>query len=171
MHAPRKITAHRILQPTALASMTSTIVVFLVRSTLASGLQRYVRHSSTVLWPHEIFAGLWSFHPGAFFHYILGDAADNVKQFWKAMPPRPGMTTRPNWRTHCIPLGLHGDGVPISAVRGPASKTVEALSWTSLLSNGATKFKVYLIWFVFSHLTKRNGFGTTWASFWRKIGG
>ena len=125
MHAPRKITTHRILQPTALASMTSTIVVFLVRSTLASGLQRYVRHSSTVLWPHEIFAGLWSFHPWAFFHYILGDAADNVKHFWKAMPPRPGMTTRPNWRTHCIPWVCTGTGYQSVLLEAPHPKQLK----------------------------------------------
>ena len=57
----------------------------------------------------------------------------------------------------------------MSHVRGMGSKTVDTLCWTSLLSSGMTRTTHYLIWFAFSHLVKKQGFGTTWRSFWRKL--
>ena len=46
--------------------------VFLWRRTMAEGLEQWVRVKTLVLWPHEIFSGLWRFHPIAFFRCIIG---------------------------------------------------------------------------------------------------
>ena len=89
--------------------------------------------------------------------------------FWRVMPPREGMQGRRDWRRRCVPLALHGDGISVANVRGKASKTAETLSWTSLLASTATRLSTFLIWFAFSHLTKKDGFGTTWGSFWTKM--
>ena len=100
--------------------------------------------------------------------------------FWEVpvqMWPRSGgachpgetMQTRAGWRNYCVPLGLHGDGVAVTNVRAKSSKTAETLSWTSLLNSGPTRLSYYLIWFVFAHTAKKEGFGKTWVSFWRKL--
>ena len=159
----------RILKPTELASTTSTVTVYLLRSTLATGVLNWVRMRSTVLWPHELWAALWQFHPGAFRQFILGGDPSNVETFWRSMPRRACMEGRQGCERFCVPIALHGDGVAVAAVRGAAAKTADVISWTSLLASGATRYTTYLVWFVFNHLTKKVGFGTTWASFWRRF--
>ena len=49
-------------------------------------------------------------HRFAFDKDILGANSSNIKAFWKKMPPRPGMESKPHWRERCIPIGFHGDG-------------------------------------------------------------
>ena len=85
------------------------------------------------------------------------------------MPCRSGLQTRVGYQRWCIPLGLHGDGVAISNIRGAGSKVAETLSWTSLLSTAPTRFSSYLIYFCFAHVAKKSGLATTWSSFWRKL--
>ena len=116
-----------------------------------------------------MFAALFTHHPRAFREHILGGGPDTVEAFWRVMAPRVGMERRRDWKRRCIPLGLHGDGISVANVRGKASKTAETLSWTSLLASGATRLTTYLIWFTFSHLTKKEGFGATWGTFWRRM--
>ena len=122
-----------------------------------------------VLWPHEIFAALWKFHPGAFAHYILGGDPKNIREFWKVMPPREGMRDRADWAIKCIPIALHGDGVSITNIRGVASKTIDCISWSSVLGKGKTRLTTFFVFFAFTHLTKKTGIATTWGSFWAKL--
>ena len=136
---------------------------------MRAGVMAWVRSCVSVLWPHELFSALWTFHPGAFITYVLGGAAANVPNFWRNMPPRAGMRTRRNWQRWCVPLALHGDGVAVANVRGTSSKTIDCLSWSSVLGTGPTRYNTFLIWFAFNHLVKKAGFGATWAVFWRKL--
>ena len=59
----------------------------------------------------------------------------------------PGLSARVNWRNRRVPLALHGDGVAVTNIRGVSSKTVEVLSWTSLLGSGKTRLSTF-----FNHL-------------------
>ena len=124
---------------------------------------------TTTIWPHELFAGIFKHHRAAFQKYILGGQHSNIKDFWKIMPPRAGMTRKARWNELCIPLALHGDGVSVSNIRGKASKSVDAISWTSLLASGPSRLTVFLVWFCMAHLTKRTGFAQTWTGFWRRM--
>ena len=159
----------RILKPTKLSSIWSTLGVFLKQKTRTTGLYGYFRSSSHVIWPHELFAGIFKHHPEAFEEHILGGGPNEVRKFWASMPCRAGMESKNNWHTHCIPLSLHGDGISIANIRGKATKTVDCLSWSSLLSSGPTRFTYYLIWFCYSHMAKTSGLATTWGSFWVKL--
>ena len=85
------------------------------------------------------------------------------------MPPREGLQERPDWHHKCVPIALHGDGVSIVNIRGKASKEINCLSWTSLLSQGQTRLTTFLIWFCFKHLEKKVGIGATWPTFWRAL--
>ena len=136
----------RILQSTALATLRASWRVFLLCSTTATGLMGFCMSVTTAIWPHELFSGLFHHHPQAFKTFILGGGPSVVKDFWSQLPPRRGMEQRRQWRELCIPIGGHGDGVAISMVRGKASKTVDSLCWTSLLSSAPTKYSVYYIW-------------------------
>ena len=159
----------RILKPTGFASIAGSVMVFLMRRTLATGLRNWVQTRCMVLWPHEFWAGLWNFHPGAFVKFILGGDPANVRRFWERMPSKPGMEERERWQDQAVPLALHGDGVAVSNIRGVASKTADTLSWSSLLTTGLTRMTHYFIWFTFGHLVKDSGLGQTWRTFWRKL--
>ena len=159
----------RILQPTGLATLTSTISLFLWRRVRQDGFNAFIRTRTSVLWPHELLAAIFEFHPRAFARYILGGGPDRVQEFWRTMPPRRGLGRRPGWQRWCIPLGLHGDGVAVAHTRGKGAKTADTLSWSSLLSSAATRFSSYLIFFVYHHITKNQGLATTWGSLWHKL--
>ena len=58
--------------------------------------------------PFVIFAGFWQHHRKAFEKYILGGGSSVVQDFWKKMPPQPGMSEKQNWQETCVPLALHG---------------------------------------------------------------
>ena len=123
----------------------------------------------TVLWPHELFAGLWTFHRDGFVKWVLGGDAAAVPTFWRTMPQRPGMNSKPGWDQMCVPLALHGDGVAITNIRGSGSKSIDVLSWSSLLSSGKTRFTTFLIYFSFTHLVKKSGLAMSWSTFWRQL--
>ena len=103
----------------------------------------YLRTRTSVIWPHELFAAIYEFHPHAFGKYILGGGPHMVQQFWRTMPCRSGLEAKVGYQRWCIPLGLHGDGVAVSNIRGSGSKVADTLSWTSLLSTAATRLSSY----------------------------
>ena len=136
---------------------------------LASGLFGFYLAKTSAIWPHELFAALFLHHRGAFDKFILGGGAGNVRAFWERMPPRPGMQQKPHWRDRVVPLGLHGDGVSISNIRGKGAKTMDTLSWTSLLSTASSRLSVFLIWMCYSHMQKKTGVTPTWTTFWKRL--
>ena len=159
----------RIIKPTGLASITSSVLLFLWRKTMQAGVEGFLKSRQSVLWPHEMFAALWNFNQTAFFKWILGGNQGKVVEWWQTMPTRQGLRARPGWNRWCVPLGLHGDGVAAANVRGSASKTIDVLSWSSLLSSGPTRFTTYLIYFAFTHTVKKTGLAMTWTAFWKKL--
>ena len=97
-----------------------------------------------MLYPHALFATIYTAHPAEFEKRILGGTADNVPLFWDAMarpPQHPSYATHPmlnhphfDYRTRGVPLSLHGDGVTSIACGKQWARTVEVLSWSSVLA-------------------------------------
>ena len=141
----------------------------MVRQKSGGGLRAFFSTETTAIWPHELFAALYQHHREAFNKYVLGGGPGEIKKFWEKMPPRPGMGTKRRWNEICIPLALHGDGVAVSNIRGKSSKSIDAISWTSLLATGPSKFTVFLVWFCVAHMAKRSGFAQTWPAFWARM--
>ena len=48
------------------------------------------------------------------------------------------MCTRPGWRRSAIPILLHGDAVPVVNVGRTGTKSLDCISWRSLLASGHT---------------------------------
>ena len=132
----------RIMEPIELSTLASPWRVSLRGKRLHGGLFGYYLANTTAIWPHELFAGIFQFHREAFDKYILGGGPQSVRAFWEKLPPRQGMQHKPNWRDRVVPLGLHGDGVSVSNVRGKGAKTMDTLSWTSRLSTAPSKLSV-----------------------------
>ena len=76
--------------------------------------------TQSLLFPHEMFASIYEHYPHAWTQNILPDA-ETLGIFWDSMAAHPQMVghpiaARPDFRSRCIPLGLHGDDVPITGI-------------------------------------------------------
>ncbi len=83
------------------------------------------------LWPHAMFATLFHKYPAAFRERLCGGDPANTEVFWTALEG----TTRyqQHWvkdkvdhKKLCVPLSLHGDGIPIAHAGRAAAQSVEA---------------------------------------------
>ena len=65
-----------------------------------------------------------------------------------------------NYRTQCIPIGLHGDGTPSSGAGKSWSKMIDDWSWFSLLVKEQPKSSMFLIWGMHSCLRDASSLDT-----------
>ncbi len=106
--------------------------------------------------PHEMFASLYHNYPDAWKKYIVPDTA-RLGLFWAAMQHHPQMAGHPllqrdQYDKLAVPLGIHGDGVPVVGIGKGWCRTMTMFSWSSLLAKGPTKEVCYYIWSVFDRL-------------------
>lgn len=104
-----------------------------------------------LLLPHELFHIIYTHHREQFNLRLLGGSESNLRGFWTEMRDHPAYAThpvsaRPDHLEKAIPIALHGDGVAISGVGKSWQKSVDAYSWTSLMSKGPTADVVFLIY-------------------------
>eukprot|EP00973_Karenia_brevis_P084059 11663369-Karenia_brevis.AAC.1 len=102
-----------------------------------------VRASCNIVLPHVFFAHMYKWHNNLFSNKICGGARDNIQAFWTRMAGSKhyetcGIKDRENHKTHCIPISVHGDGIPVTAFGRGYQKSVDIYSWCSLLSIGKT---------------------------------
>eukprot|EP00969_Alexandrium_andersonii_P108757 4798276-Alexandrium_andersonii.AAC.1 len=89
------------------------------------------------------------------------------------------MVGHPSWEGHplasrgswdkCVPLGIHGDSVPVSGISRKWAKSVLVISWQSLVASGSTLDFVYLITLCFKHLLVKNAHRDSLKPVWEKI--
>ena len=103
-----------------------------------------------ILLPHEEFSQLYANQRAAFNRYVLGadseaQAEASLQRFWGSLEdggdPRVAslpMRQEPGWQSKVVPLALHGDAVPCVAVGKPGTKSLDCLSWQSVIASGST---------------------------------
>jgi hypothetical protein len=133
-----------------------------------------VFQEQSMLFPHELFACMYTHHREAFVERLCGSTAGKVEAFWRAMETHPNMPTHPlrlreNYLTRCIPLSLHGDGVPVAGIGKSWSKSVECYSWSSLLYYGRTLDSNFLMFFLYKQLCVTDGAVTTIDQVWTAL--
>ena len=94
------------------------------------------------LWPHDMFSSLYHKYPLEWASRIVPDVS-RISAFWNSLRDMPLLENhcvkgRRNWTNLCIPISLHGDGVPIVGVGRSWSKSLEILSWASCIAQGST---------------------------------
>ena len=94
------------------------------------------------LLPHEWFAIMYAEYRTEFDTLILGGSADTPARFWHAVRNSTEFQAHPvsqqTGLDMCVPLGLHGDGVPCTGVSRSWAQGVDVWSVTSLLARGPT---------------------------------
>ena len=99
--------------------------------------------------PVQTFESLRTRRPDAFRELCLPSVAE-LQQFWQQCGRHPALvhhpvTKIPDYQARAVPLVLHGDGVPITAI-GASQKSCAFLSWRSLLcERQASKCQHHLI--------------------------
>ena len=126
----------------------------------------------TFLLPHKLFASMYHHTPSAFEASILGGAASNIGKFWRAIQKHPIFTSRPSLQQRpdlhkVVPLAVHGDGVAYMQAMKAGGKSMEVLSWSSLLAQGPTRVSTFLMFLVVKAVVKDSGMGQTWPRVWK----
>ena len=97
-----------------------------------------------MLAPHECFAALYHRYPSTWKKTMVPDES-HVQRFWNATENHPCLvesplkTEHPSYKTKCVPILLHGDGVPIVGIGKGWSKIATIFSWCSMLTAPSTK--------------------------------
>lgn len=95
-------------------------------------------HPGSMLLPHELLAAFFQ-KPHFWKKAVLPDQM-KLKAFWDAFEEHPAMTGHPcrrkaNYKSKGIPIGLHGDEVPVVGVGKIWSRSCLSFSWCSLIAN------------------------------------
>jgi hypothetical protein len=136
-----------------------------------------------VLWPHELFSSIYHMYNDAWTR-VITPGTDAITAFWDAMAQNPQMDNddirgRADFRTRCIPISIHGDGVPVSGVGKSWVKLLDVWSWSSLLGRGSTMDACFYIFSVFTKLCcTQEGYKTydhvswklRWSLYWLWLG-
>ena len=143
---------------------------------LQSGEGKHEDVKLQFLLPHKFFAALYHSTPEAFKTSVLGGDAGKVAKFWRDMQNHPNVLARPHLSpqsgtnlSKVVPIAIHGDGVAYMKVGRAGGKSLEVLSWSSLLTQGPTKTNSFLMFLVCKHVVKDYGVFQTWARAWKVL--
>ena len=89
--------------------------------------------------PHLMFHHLYTSSPEVFAESILGDGV-RPREFWTVVGQRRDprlqhhpMMEKERWLGRAIHLSIHGDGVAVVKVGGSGTRSLDCISWQSLL--------------------------------------
>lgn len=119
--------------------------------------------SAAILLPHEMFAAFYE-KTTSWTSSVLPDSS-SIQKFWQAFQHHPMMAghpikEKPDWHATTVPIGIHGDEVPVMGVGKIWCRSVLAFSWFSLLASAAGQgFERtnILIWGVFEKFRLPDG--------------
>ena len=107
------------------------------------------------LLPHEMFSALYHSYK-ATWRKCICPSAEACEQFWASVDSHPAVTngirSRANYKSYCIPLAIHGDGVPLTGVGKSWQQTITDFSFYSLLGQGKTADMLIFIYAFFDKL-------------------
>ena len=138
------------LRPSPFAGCLSDISVYIKNPPM--GMTRALQQ---VLLPHQMFAALYD--NGWFDSRMCGGSPDRITEFWDCMVDHPAYAVHPlkrraDHKQKCVPITLHGDGVPVAGVSRTWSKSVDVYSWSSILAKGSTIDTHHLIYLIYGSL-------------------
>ena len=138
--------------------------------------------TQSIMLPHELFSSLYHSYPAAWAEAIM-PTPEKLEEFWNAQETHPNMEGNPikmvpNYKSRCLPLGLHGDEVPITGKGKIWAKSMLTFQWTSLLGSGWSASRMMWIWGGFDKLFDNSATGTlsvfwkvlAWSFFWLQQG-
>ena len=122
---------------------------------------------TTMTLPHQQFAHLYETNPESFKLHMLPDKHE-LSSFWTSVIDTPAAQSLPEihnrkWRQFAIPLGLHGDEVPITGLGKVWAKLALTFGFYSLMvakTGAATVDLMFWIWACFEGVVLHGKDGT-----------
>ena len=110
-------------------------------------------HMQKFLLPHEVFASIFDNYYETFQNVLVGPPG-YLQDFWRTAKQHPCLSLHPAVAdtSKQIPIGMHGDGVPITGKGKIWCRSAWVYSWASLLSQASTKDKQFFIGMVWDTL-------------------
>ncbi|OLP80377.1 hypothetical protein AK812_SmicGene39217 [Symbiodinium microadriaticum] len=127
-----------------------------------------------MLLPHEVFSSMFHQYPEAFENNLLNSEAE-LERFWEAARNHPQyqghpISDRDTFQRKCVPIGIHGDDVPITGIGKGWTSKMTIFSWYSMTALGrSTKDKMHLIYACFEKLRVRQEDRNTLHRFFRVL--
>ena len=114
--------------------------------------------------PHEMFAALYNRVAYWKKQFLPGGEAE-LLAFWNNFDSHPAMQdgvirSKPNYKTTCIPIAIHGDSVPCVGLGKVWAKLMQVFSWHGVLCQGGSKATLFMLRSVFDHLILAGQGGT-----------
>ena len=135
----------------------------------------------TIMLPHEVFSHFYHFYPKAWQATMLPNP-NILDEFWAAQAEHPAMNGHPIAskadKSKYLPIGLHGDEVPVTGKGKVWSKSMLTFEWLSLLGAGWGAARMIWIWSGFDKLLDTSDTGTlavlfrilSWSLYWLQEG-
>ena len=132
--------------------------------------------------PHEVFASLFHDYQESW-QSTMVPKPELLEQFWESQSDHPAMENHPmkskaDYKSKCLPIGLHGDEVPITGKGKVWSKSMLTFQWLSLLGAGWGPTRMIWIWGGFDKLLDTSDSGSlsvlfrvlSWSLHWLQEG-
>ena len=122
--------------------------------------------------PHVLFSWMYQNDRRRFLELFIGkcDTAEKRSAYWRELERRRDprlshhpMKERAGWRENCIPIGLHGDGVPVLQVGRAGAKSLTCYSIQSGWVFGKTLAVKMLLYAMFKLLETARGSHLIWV--------
>ncbi|CAE7347940.1 unnamed protein product, partial [Symbiodinium sp. KB8] len=124
--------------------------------------------------PHELFSKIFTEYPEQF-KASLVPSQDSLAEFWSQMEQNPQwegheLRSRPGFERLCVPLGIHGDDVPITGIGKGWNSKMTIFSLFSLVAvEQKTREKMLLLYAVFERIRVSRPGCNTLHSFFRLL--
>ena len=130
--------------------------------------------------PHIMFSTLYNEFHETFESSVVPNAGE-LPRFWDSVAHHPQMDRRPvkdrsNFRDRCVPIGVHGDDVPITGIGKGWTSKMTVFSWCSLVAlERATREKLFLMYAVFERMRAEDSMEAwmkllAWSLWWLWLG-
>ena len=124
--------------------------------------------------PHALFAQIYAYDQDLFEKVFMDGNKGKLAEFWEQIASTKRYETckiasKADHTAHCIPLGLHGDGVTVTGVGRSWGKQADAYTWSSLLTTGEAKTTNFLIWACYTQNISTAEGKDTMDEFWTTL--
>ena len=146
----------------------------LTRRMINAPLNSFRMVSQAIFWPHVVVASLLKQYKESWKIRICPDESC-ITHVWTSVAGHPALDSdalrsRSDLTTRCIPIRVHGDGTPVTALGKPGSKFMDIWNWSSILGTGDTKELSFLIYAVFKVMVYAGGaINSTYSAFAKRL--
>ena len=134
----------------------------IVQIPFIDGCDRVKDHDVAILQPHVVFHLIYHHRRTIFDRIFLGGSVANLRRFWSDMEDHPNLKDHPcvqqsNYKELAVPIEIHFDGIPVTAIGRKAAQSAIGYSWKSMVVMGNPQLLRMLIGFLWKSMLIKEG--------------